>query len=271
MNYIWHFPVWAMVSFGWNLWPITQTIYDIMQILINSFCSSFDSNYSISSHFCTCHDSLAVMACAKLWTDLIIIFHMRAVNIFTRFVIWVRKSLVKWFPVTDISSYPYRPSAVMEAIDSVEIMDWYYILVEMINGVIQGYYIWPWLLNISLVCNLAMYFDEWDIYIFYNVSLFMRLLAEDCSIVNTPVADHFFSFRSIFGNNGHRVKEYTPNETLWDCASLILWTLCCTSNSSSCNNRNMFATWRPSTDHRCRTASGWGPMADHGRLLGTYQ
>ena len=90
-------------------------------------------------------------------------------------------------------------------------------------------------------------------------------------IVNTPVADHFFSFRSIFGNNGHRVKECTPNETLWDCASLILWTLCCTSNSSSCNNRNMFATWRPSTDHRCRTASGWGPMADHGRLLGTYQ
>ena len=31
-----------------------------------SFCSRFDSNDSIRSQFCTCHDSWAVMACAKL-------------------------------------------------------------------------------------------------------------------------------------------------------------------------------------------------------------
>ena len=43
----------------------------------NSFCSNFDSNNPIGSQICTCHDSYA-----KLWHDMIIIFHVRAICIF---------------------------------------------------------------------------------------------------------------------------------------------------------------------------------------------
>ena len=40
----------------------------------NSVCSNFDSDYPIMSQFCTCHGSLAVMTCAKLWLDFITAF-----------------------------------------------------------------------------------------------------------------------------------------------------------------------------------------------------
>ena len=38
----------------------------------------------IMSRSCTCHDSSAVVACAKLWPDLVIIFQVRATRNFTR-------------------------------------------------------------------------------------------------------------------------------------------------------------------------------------------
>ena len=46
----------------------------------NVFCFNLDLSHTIRSQMCTCHDSLAVMACAKLWSDwpdLIINFHTR--------------------------------------------------------------------------------------------------------------------------------------------------------------------------------------------------
>ena len=46
------------------------------------FCTHSYSNNSIRSQFCTCHDSWAVVACANLCHDLIIIFHVRTTNIF---------------------------------------------------------------------------------------------------------------------------------------------------------------------------------------------
>ena len=45
------------------------------------------------SQFCTYHKSWAVVACAKLWPDWIIIFHARTIDIFTRFGSRVHKTL----------------------------------------------------------------------------------------------------------------------------------------------------------------------------------
>ena len=50
------------------------------------------------SKFCTCHDSSAVMTCAKLWPDLIIIIIVKARIIFTRFQLWAHKTFAKQVP-----------------------------------------------------------------------------------------------------------------------------------------------------------------------------
>ena len=60
------------------LGSISLTFYD----LIFQCCQSHPLmliNYDpIRSQFCTCHDSFAVMTCAKLWPDQMIIFHTKA-------------------------------------------------------------------------------------------------------------------------------------------------------------------------------------------------
>ena len=56
----------------------------------NLFCSNFDFNYLNRSEFCTCHDSWAVMACAKFWPDWNIIFHVR--TIYISYKIWIMSS-----------------------------------------------------------------------------------------------------------------------------------------------------------------------------------
>ena len=45
----------------------------ITEISWNYFGFNFDGNHSISSQFCTCHDSWAVVTCAKLRADQIFI------------------------------------------------------------------------------------------------------------------------------------------------------------------------------------------------------
>ena len=45
-----------------------------------------------------CHGSSAVMACAKLWHDLIIISHIRAACIFTGFGLWALKHIMTEVP-----------------------------------------------------------------------------------------------------------------------------------------------------------------------------
>ena len=53
---------------------ISQWVYElIIQISWKFLFLFFYSNDPIKSHFCTCHDSWAVMACAKLWLDWIFI------------------------------------------------------------------------------------------------------------------------------------------------------------------------------------------------------
>ena len=48
------------------------------------------------------------MACAKLWPDLIIIFHVGDKNTFTRFIFWVPNWLVQW--VAGATFQPVRSS-----------------------------------------------------------------------------------------------------------------------------------------------------------------
>ena len=61
---------------------------------------NFDTHDPISSQFCTSHDSLAVVACAKLWLDWIIILYDRATCIFARFGLRAHTPFVKQVPGT---------------------------------------------------------------------------------------------------------------------------------------------------------------------------
>ena len=61
-----------------------------------SVCLEFNYEDPIGSQFCTCHDSRAVVACAKMCPDLMIIFHRRATHIFTRILSQAPKLLVSW-------------------------------------------------------------------------------------------------------------------------------------------------------------------------------
>ena len=59
----------------------------MIEVLRKIFC--VDSNYPIRSRYCTCHDSIAVVACASLWPDCInvflFVFYLEAIRIFTRY------------------------------------------------------------------------------------------------------------------------------------------------------------------------------------------
>ena len=65
---------------------IPETTNELMiEVLWKLFSSNLDYIFSISLQVCTCHDSSAVVACAKLWPDRIIIFHIKNTRKFTRF------------------------------------------------------------------------------------------------------------------------------------------------------------------------------------------
>ena len=73
------------VRFDWcSSWdPFHKQLYKlIIEIYENYICNDFNSNPPIWSQFCTCHDSWAVVAYAKLWLDLMIGFHRRSIYIF---------------------------------------------------------------------------------------------------------------------------------------------------------------------------------------------
>ena len=57
------------------------------------FCSNLDSYVAMRSQFCTCHDSSAVVACAKLWLHWATNFHARSTLFFTRFGLWAHDCL----------------------------------------------------------------------------------------------------------------------------------------------------------------------------------
>ena len=66
--------------------------------------SNLDFNNSIRPQICTCHDSSAVMACAKLWHDQTIILHITVTHIVARFGLWAHKRLAWDGPL------PYKPA-----------------------------------------------------------------------------------------------------------------------------------------------------------------
>ena len=78
--------------------PISQMFYKLIIKILGRifFTLTFDSNVPIRSQFSTCHDSYAVVPCAKLWPVWMNIFHVRAFSIYTRFGLWAHKPFVKW-------------------------------------------------------------------------------------------------------------------------------------------------------------------------------
>ena len=73
------------------------------------------NNDPMTSQLCTCHDSWAVVTCAKLWPHRIIRIKIRAISLFPKFQRWPHKHFVKWFPVilcnvAPICSRQYLPS-----------------------------------------------------------------------------------------------------------------------------------------------------------------
>ena len=69
----------AVIAWVGGQEPISQRVYElIIEISQKYFCSNYYFYDLIMWHFCTCHDSSAVVTCVKLWHDLIIISNVRA-------------------------------------------------------------------------------------------------------------------------------------------------------------------------------------------------
>ena len=64
---------------------ISQRVYELIIHAWKNKCLNVNTNYLIISQFCTCHDSLAVMTCAKLWHDWMI-----QIKIITNIIIFER-------------------------------------------------------------------------------------------------------------------------------------------------------------------------------------
>ena len=79
----------------------TKALWDFTSNLFKKICcSDIKTNDPITTQFCTCHDSSAVMTCAKLWYDLVIIVKVRVKFIFTKFQMWVHKTLCIMGPLS---------------------------------------------------------------------------------------------------------------------------------------------------------------------------
>ena len=70
----------VVASVTWHLFrqgfmsPLTKTFE-------NYFCANSDFDDPIMSQFCTCHDSWAVVACAKLWHNVMIVLLKKSTNV----------------------------------------------------------------------------------------------------------------------------------------------------------------------------------------------
>ena len=76
-----------------GLWAYKPNLVKIHVILIRVYVKNKES---IRSQVCTCHDSLAVVACTKLWADCTIWNKIRVKRISTRFRSKTHKLFVKW-------------------------------------------------------------------------------------------------------------------------------------------------------------------------------
>ena len=62
----------------------------------NNKCFYVKNNVHIRSWFCTCHNSSAVVTCAKLWPDCIIRIKIRTKITCKSFQLWAHNLFVKW-------------------------------------------------------------------------------------------------------------------------------------------------------------------------------
>ena len=74
----------------------------------NNVCSSVKNIYQNRSQFCTCHDSLAVMTCAKLLPDWIVRIEIRVKRISLRFQWQAPKPFAKWMPELTWLTFGFR-------------------------------------------------------------------------------------------------------------------------------------------------------------------
>ena len=91
-------PIWVNLQ---ELGPISQSVDELINQIFWKFSFYFNFNDSISLQICTCHNSSAVVTCAKKWTDWSDNSCSYKSNLYID-NIWIRSSniVVKW--VTDI-------------------------------------------------------------------------------------------------------------------------------------------------------------------------
>ena len=80
----------------WKIGPILHFLSSSLKTLCRFFGFNFDSNHLIRSWFCKCHGSSTVLAYAKFYLDLILIFHVN--NYFNTIKLWAHNSLMKCVP-----------------------------------------------------------------------------------------------------------------------------------------------------------------------------
>ena len=81
--------------------PAKQThcsVSNLLNLDVSSRVFPMKYRYHIATKFCTCHDSTAVVPCAKFHSDHFMTSWMRAVWNFHRIWITMEKSFVKWAP-----------------------------------------------------------------------------------------------------------------------------------------------------------------------------
>ena len=105
--------------------PLTRPLWAHNSNLVGILSApNYDSNEPVRTQFCTGHDSSAVVTCAKLWSDCIIIFHVRATLILTRFEWWARKCLVTWVPEHMEANHTLWGCQITTIL-TTEMRDWY--------------------------------------------------------------------------------------------------------------------------------------------------
>ena len=88
---------------------ISQRVYEHIILIFRKLSKSYyDSDGPIRSQICTCHDSLAVMTCAKLWSDQIIIFFSKC-NMDHEVIncLWNSSQAPWWMTTASLSTLPF--------------------------------------------------------------------------------------------------------------------------------------------------------------------
>ena len=149
-------------------------------------CSDVSDNEPIISQFCTCHNSWAVVVCAKLWYDRIIVFTSRATKsqcfiheLKTPYQVW---EMGRWYCKysRQVKSYQYIADHLCAPLDAW-VSSWYHQAITRWDadsqGIVflvfwsslcrdySGYVLSQW--EMTLECNIASHrlspYTEWSL------------------------------------------------------------------------------------------------------------